>query len=87
MRRLGRLQDRCQNVNAPGGRVLREKFSSRNENPHGFELPRTLSCRWGWGFWSLGFGLGSLYPAEEISRKAQRQPRPKPKDPRPNPNA
>ena len=45
MRRTGRLQDRCQNVIAPGGRVLREKFSSRNENPHGFELPRTLSCK------------------------------------------
>jgi hypothetical protein len=47
MRRFPRLQDRCQNTIAPGGRVLREKFSSRNENPHGFELPRTLSCRVG----------------------------------------
>ena len=25
--------------------LLREKFSSRTENPHGFELPRTLSCK------------------------------------------
>ena len=46
MRRTRRLQDRCQNVTAPGGRVLREKFSSRNENPHGFELSRTLSCKY-----------------------------------------
>lgn len=30
---------------APDGRFLREKFSSSNENPHGFELPRTLSCK------------------------------------------
>lgn len=40
-----RLQDRCQNILAPGGRILREKFSSRNENPHGFEFPRTVWCR------------------------------------------
>jgi hypothetical protein len=45
MRRTRRLQDRCQNVIAPDGRILREKFSSRNENPHGFELSRTLSCK------------------------------------------
>ena len=45
MRRPQRLQDRCQNIIAPGGRFLREKFSSSNENPHGFELPRTLSCK------------------------------------------
>jgi hypothetical protein len=45
MRRFLRLQDRCQNMIAPGGRFLREKFSSRNENPHGFELARTLSCK------------------------------------------
>lgn len=45
MRRFGRLQDRCQNVIAPGERVLLEKFSSRNEIPHGFELLRTLSCK------------------------------------------
>ncbi len=45
MRRFGRLQDRCQNMIAPGERILREKSSRRNENPHGFELPRTLSCR------------------------------------------
>lgn len=45
MRRCERLQDRCQNMIAPQGRFLREKFSSRNENPHGFELPRTLSCK------------------------------------------
>lgn len=43
MRRFRRLQDRCQNTIAPGERFLREKFSSSNENPHGFELPRTLS--------------------------------------------
>ncbi len=47
MRRLGRLQDRCQNLIAPGERVLLEKFSSRNEKPHGFELPRTVWCK----FW------------------------------------
>ena len=54
MRRFGRLQDRCQNMIAPGGRFLREKFSSRTENPHGFELPRTLSCKWKvvFGLWS-----------------------------------
>ncbi len=45
MRRFGKLQDRCQNMLGPGGRFLREKFSSSNENPHGFELPRTLSCK------------------------------------------
>jgi hypothetical protein len=45
MRRLLRLQDRCQNTITPGGRFLREKFSSSNENPHGFELRRTLSCK------------------------------------------
>jgi hypothetical protein len=45
MRRFRRLQDRCQNTIAPGGRFLREKFSSSNENPHGFELRRTLSCK------------------------------------------
>ena len=45
MRRLGRLQDRCQNMIAPGGRFLREKFSRKNENPHGFELVHTLSCK------------------------------------------
>ena len=44
MRQFRRLQDRCQNMIAPGGRFLREKFSSRNENPHGFELPRTVWC-------------------------------------------
>jgi hypothetical protein len=41
---LGRLQARCQRMIAPAGRILREKFSSRPENPHGFELSRTLSC-------------------------------------------
>ena len=45
MRRLGRLQARCQKMLGPAGRFLREKFSSRTENPHGFELPRTLSCK------------------------------------------
>jgi hypothetical protein len=45
MRRFERLQDRCQNTTALGKRFLREKFSSRNENPHGFELLRTLSCK------------------------------------------
>ena len=45
MRRFRRLQDRCQNMIALGGRFLREKFSSSNENPHGFELRRTLSCK------------------------------------------
>lgn len=45
MRRLGRLQARCQKKLAPAGRILREKFSRRTENPHGFELPRTLSCK------------------------------------------
>jgi hypothetical protein len=63
MRRFGRLQARCQTTIAPDGRFLREKFSSRTENPHGFELPRTLSCRMrespGFGIWpwSLVFGL------------------------------
>lgn len=47
MRRFWRQQDRCQNILAPGGRFLREKFSSSNENPHGFELRRTLSCKAG----------------------------------------
>ncbi len=28
-----------------GRALLREKFSSSNENPHGFELSRTLSCK------------------------------------------
>ena len=42
---LRRLQDRCQSELAAGGRFLREKFSSRNENPHGFELRRTLWCK------------------------------------------
>ena len=45
MRLLGRLQDRCQTLSRRARRILREKFSSRNENPHGFELPRTLWCR------------------------------------------
>ena len=30
-----------------GRALLREKFSSSNENPHGFELRRTLSCKAG----------------------------------------
>lgn len=45
MRQSGRLQERCQKMTAPAGRVLREKFSRRTENPHGFELTRTLSCK------------------------------------------
>ena len=44
MRRPRRLQERCQNTFALGGRFLREKFSSSNENPHGFELRRTVWC-------------------------------------------
>ena len=46
MRQSGRLQARCQKTIAPAGRILREKFSSTPEFPHGFELPRTLSCKW-----------------------------------------
>ena len=45
MRQSGRLQARCQKMLAPAGRILREKFSRRPKNPHGFELPRTLSCK------------------------------------------
>ena len=45
MRQSGRLQARCQKMLAPSGRILREKFSRRPKNPHGFELPRTLSCK------------------------------------------
>ena len=45
MRQSGRLQARCQKMIAPAGRILREKFSRRPKNPHGFELRRTLSCR------------------------------------------
>ncbi len=45
MRRLRRQQDRCQTLLRRARRVLLEKFSSWHENPHGFELPRTLSCR------------------------------------------
>lgn len=36
MRRFGRLQDRCQNLMALARPFLREKFSSNDENPHGF---------------------------------------------------
>jgi len=45
MRQSGWLQARCQKMIAPAGRILREKFSRRPKNPHGFELPRTLSCK------------------------------------------
>lgn len=45
MRQSGWLQARCQKMIAPAGRILREKFSRRPEIPHGFELPRTLSCK------------------------------------------
>jgi hypothetical protein len=67
MRRFKRLQARCQKMIAPARRILRKKSTSRPENPHGFELPRTLSCRVqrerqaeaGWGFEAKVSGFGT----------------------------
>jgi hypothetical protein len=79
MRQFRRLQDRCQNTTAPGGRFLREKFSSSNENPHGFGYFAPYRATGGGR--ALDLGLRSLGVIRALTKSTNyKGPRPKAQD-------